>query len=91
MERNWIPQRIGAWPQFLWWELDEVLVALIGVVITSITHDWIWLIGGVAFSYLYKVYYKPSAFRALWKDIFIAYGIIDIPGFPSGLSREFAE
>lgn len=91
MKGDWIPQRIGCWPQFLWWEMDEVLVALLGVALTSLTHEWHWLILGVLFSYLYKVHYKASSVKALWKDVFIAAGIFDIPGLPKGVMRRFAD
>lgn len=90
-KKFWIPQKIGAWPQFLWWELDEILVGLIGLALTAFTHQWIWLIVGVVISYLYKVYYKPSAVKALWKDLFVALGLIDLPGFPKGFARNLTE
>lgn len=90
MRKKWMPQKIGTWPNFYWWEIDELIPFFVGLVIAIMGGSTWWIVGGVVASWIYRRY-KRSTVHLVWRDFFVAYGIFDLFGYPKGTERTFAE
>lgn len=91
MEYQWMPQKIGSMPSFLWWEVDEIIVALLGILMFVVSGNILWALLGIGFSYCYTKFYKKNHLRVIWKDIFFSLGILDLTGYPKGIIKKFEE
>lgn len=89
MKKNWLPQRIGSWPQFMWWELDEILPTIAGIVMFILRGGWHWIAVGMAVSYGYIRIIKKGNVDFNLMDVFLGMGVFDLKGFPKGVSRRF--
>ena len=88
--KQWMPRKVGSMPNFLYWEIDEVLPAIVGIMMALATSNYLWMAVGFICSYVYAKIYKQSAIRITWKDLFFAYGIFDLKGYPKGVTRKMS-
>jgi len=69
MERKYVPKYINALPQILWWELDEFVIFLLGVI-GGILTDYSFLGALVGFllsrQYMKLKYSKQPGFMFAW-------------------------
>ncbi len=88
-----IPRYIDAPPQMLWWELDEVLVLFVAIIVGILTRQltYLLIVGGVSVYIISKV-------KSAKSDGFVFHFFywIGMPTFqfrrgPSGVVREFIE
>ncbi len=91
MEKSWLPQKIGSWPQFLWWELDEVLPVIGGISMFVLKHGWYWIPISVLVSYGYIRIFKKGEVNFNLADWCFGLGVFDLKSLPLGTSRRMRQ
>lgn len=91
MQPEWMPSKIGSSMNFFWWEMDEVMSVLAGIILFVLKKELIWLLVGIAWSVFYMKVFKRHKIKYIWRDFFLAFGVRQMPGYPVGTSRRFAE
>lgn len=91
MQPEWMPSKIGASMNFLWWEVDEIITILAGLILFLFKREFIWLAIGALWSYFYIKMFKKHRISYIWRDFFLALGVRQMPGYPAGTSRRFSE
>jgi len=89
-DESWMPQYLQAPMQWLFWEIEEALALIGGLILFMLTKQWIWAIAGYGASKIIEKY-KTKATRGVFKHILYNYGMLDLTGYPPGISREFNE
>jgi len=84
------PETLDRPIQIIWWEVDELVPLISGLILYLITDDWLFLIAGYFGTRFYSKYKSklPDGFL-----IHLGYflGLVDITGYPSYLIGEFWE
>jgi type IV conjugative transfer system protein TraL len=88
--KKWIPKYLTSSPQFLFWEQEEFLPILAGFVLAVLYHCFQPIVVGCAVSFVVKAY-KKRAPKGFLNHLSYVAGLMDLQGFPVGLSRRFVE
>jgi len=89
MEKKTFPQYLSLPFQVLWFETDELIIALIFYVMALVFGNVLWLMIGIG-PYAYSSI-KRKYPRGFFKHSLYFIGLISIKGYPNFFESEFSE